>query len=287
MQPKRIGILHPGEMGISVAASAQKSGHQVYWASDGRSMATEERAANFELQDARTLADLSAECPILVSVCPPHAAESMAEKVLATGFRGLYLDANAISPQRTIKIGQTMEEGGVSFVDGGIIGVPAWKPGATWLYLSGRRARDFADCFSAGPLETEVLGTRVGEASALKMCFAAYSKGTRALLLAVLATAESLGVREALYRQWTHDDPDFVSQASRRVLGVTPKAWRFAGEMEEIASTFRDAGIPGDFHTGAETIYRRLGEFKNPETTPSIEDVLGVLLEAESEPKGS
>ncbi|MGH8246850.1 MAG: hypothetical protein ACREUU_10505, partial [Gammaproteobacteria bacterium] len=80
-----------------------------------------------------------------------------------------------------------MTEAGVSFVDGGIIGRPAREPGQTWLYLSGPRARDIAACFAAGPLKSRVLGMTIGKASALKMCFAAYSKGTTALLCAILA----------------------------------------------------------------------------------------------------
>src|SRR4029079_15202872 len=158
MTPQRIGILHPGEMGISIAASAQNSGHHVYWASEGRSSATRERAAKFGLRDAKTVGDLCAECSILVSVCPPHAAEALAHQVLEAAFSGLYLDANAIAPQRAVRIGQAIAGAGATFVDGGIIGGPRWQPGSTWLYLSGPQAQDIAACFSAGPLETRVLG---------------------------------------------------------------------------------------------------------------------------------
>jgi 3-hydroxyisobutyrate dehydrogenase-like beta-hydroxyacid dehydrogenase len=284
MTPQRIGILHPGEMGISIAAAAQKAGHLVYWASDGRSADTHARAAKFELRDAGTVANLCAECSILVSVCPPHAAETVARQVLASGFTGLYLDANAISPQRAIQIAQAMAGAGVTFVDGGIIGGPAWVQGGTWLYLAGPGADDIAACFASGPLETRVLGATIGAASALKMSYAAYTKGTTALLCAILATAEHLGVREELYQHWTHEDADFVEQVSRRVRGVTAKAWRFAGEMEEIATTFRDAGMPGDFHAAAAVIYRRLAHFKDSRTTPAIEDVLEALLHSENEP---
>src|SRR5688572_30509310 len=98
MTPQRIGILHPGDMGISIAASAQNAGHQVYWASEGRGPDTQARAAKFELRDVGTLANLCAECQIILSVCPPHAAEEVAQEVLAAGFSGLYLDANAIAP---------------------------------------------------------------------------------------------------------------------------------------------------------------------------------------------
>jgi 3-hydroxyisobutyrate dehydrogenase-like beta-hydroxyacid dehydrogenase len=204
--------------------------------------------------------------------------------VLASSFAGLYLDANALSPKRTIQMGQDMEAAGVAFVDGGIIGEPAWKPHSTWLYLAGPHAADVAACFSAGPLETHVLGETIGKASALKMCFAAYGKGTIALLSAVLATAEQLGVREALCRQWARKDPDFPAQVSLRVRDATAKAWRFAGEMEEIASTFHDAGMPGDFHAAAACIYRRLARFKDFQTPPEIEDVLTALLQGEKEP---
>jgi 3-hydroxyisobutyrate dehydrogenase-like beta-hydroxyacid dehydrogenase len=273
-----IGILHPGEMGISVAASAQNNGHLVYWASEGRSDGTHERAAKFGLTDACTVAHLCAECSILISVCPPHAAETVARDVLAAGFMGLYVDANAISPQRAAHIGQMMVEAGIAFVDGGIIGGPAWEPGRTWLYLSGSRAEEIAGCFSKGPLMTQVLGEAMNTASALKMCFAAYTKGTTALLAAILATAESLGVREALFEQWNRDGSDFAGQTTQRVRRVTAKAWRFVGEMEEIAATFREAGLPGDFHDGAVEVYRRLASFKSAAVTPSLEEVLTALL---------
>ena len=211
MTRPQIGILHPGAMGISIAAAAQNSGHPVAWASEGRGAATRDRAAKFGLRDAHTVASLCAESAILVSVCPPHAAEAVAQQVGACGFSGLYLDANAIAPQRAIQISQILA--GATFVDGGIIGGPAWEPGRTWLYLSGPRAGEVAACFTAGPLETRVLDATIGTASALKICFAAYSKGTTALLGAILAGAERLGVRAALEQQWAYDDPDFARQA--------------------------------------------------------------------------
>ena len=283
MTLQRIGILHPGAMGISIAASAQKSGHEVYWASEGRSADSHKRAASFELHDTQTMANLCRTCSVLVSVCPPHTAETVAKEVIASAFTGLYLDANAIAPERAIRIGQAMTEAGITFIDGGIIGAPAWEPGKTWLYLSGPSAADIAACFSEGPLMTHILGTTIGAASALKMCFAAYTKGTTALLCAILATAERLGVREALYQQWAHDDAHFAENTNQRVRGVTAKAWRFAGEMEEIATTFRDAGQPGDFHAAAALIYRRLAHFKNSPTTPALEEVLHALLQSENE----
>lgn len=279
MIKERVGILHPGAMGASIAASARNSGHIVYWASDGRSPQTHERANRAELLDIQSVANICDECSIIFSVCPPHAAEDVAKEVIAHGFKGVYLDANAISPQRATRIDQAMAEADVEFVDGGIIGGPAWNPGRTWLYLAGKEAQRVSACFSAGPLEISVMGESAGKASALKMCFAAYTKGSTALLTAILAASEALGVREELANQWSRGGSDFAEQTTRRVRGVTAKAWRFAGEMEEIASTFEEAGMPGGFHAAAAEIYGRIAGFKEAQETPSLADVLAALLD--------
>lgn len=274
----KIGILHPGNMGVSIAASAVNSGHEVYWVSESRSDKTRCRADKHNLIEVGSLNLLCETSEIIFSVCPPHAAEDVANSVIDCGFKGHYLDANAISPQRAKRIGESMSANGVAFIDGGIIGGPAWTPNETILFLSGKESQLIADCFSNGPLETKIIGDEIGKASALKMCYAAYSKGTTALLTAILATAESLGVREELYRQWDLDGPNFSEQANRRATRVTAKAWRFEGEMHEIASTFEEAGLPNGFHEAAAEVYRRMAGFKESPETPKLEEVLESLL---------
>jgi 3-hydroxyisobutyrate dehydrogenase-like beta-hydroxyacid dehydrogenase len=278
MQKRKLGILHPGQMGSSVAASAQNSGCQVYWASQGRSPASHERAAKLGLHDAGSIAALCATCDVVVSVCPPHAAEDVAARVADCGFSGLYLDANAIAPRRAVEIGRTVTAAGATFVDGGIVGAPAWEPGTTWLYLSGGEAPAVAACFAAGPLETTILDPEIGQASALKMCYAAWTKGSTALLCAIVATATETGVWDALRVQWARDWPGFDEQTVGRIRRVTAKAWRFAGEMDEIAATLGAAGLPGGFHAAAADVYRRLAHLKDAEATPSLEEVLEAMV---------
>ena len=275
-----IGLLHPGEMGVSLAATMQNSGHAVYWASDGRSPQTRARAERHNLRDAGTLADLCAACAAIVSVYPPEAAETLAADVLARGFRGL-LDANAISPQSARRMADTFAAAGAAFVDGGIIGGPAWQPDSTWLYLSGPAANTVASYFAAGPLETVVLSNAAGQASALKMVYAAWSKGTTALLAAVLAAAEALDVRAELEAQWARDGSELDETATPRVRRVTRKAWRFAGEMDEIGDTLSDAGLPDGFHRAAAEVYRRLADFRGRAELPALEEVLAALLPEE------
>ena len=274
----KIGILHPGEMGISIAASALNSGNRVYWLSENRSAKTRQRAEEHQLVEIGSMSEFCGICDIIISICPPHAAEEVAQQVTENRFRGLYLDANAISPQRVNRISSMMMEKSISLVDGSLIGGPAWKPGETWLFLSGKKAGAIADCFKSGPIETKIMGNEVGKASALKMCYAAYSKGTTALLAAILATAESLGVREALCQQWDVDDSGFSEQVHRRVIRSTAKAWRFEGEMQEIAATFREAGLPDGFHEAAAEVYHRMANVKRDNLPDTVDKTLAAII---------
>jgi 3-hydroxyisobutyrate dehydrogenase-like beta-hydroxyacid dehydrogenase len=198
------------------------------------------------------------------------------------GFQGLYVDANAISPQRTRLIEKILVDAGATFVDGSIIGGPVWEPNHTWLYLSGDSASLAASYFSNGPLETSVIGEQIGKASAIKMCFAAYTKATTALLSAILASADAYNVRKELNQQWSRYWPDFAEETAERVKRGATRAWRFAGEMDEIADTFDAVGVPSDFHYGAAKIYRRTSQFKDV-PSPELGDVLSALRQAEED----
>lgn len=277
MSTRSIGLLHPGAMGISLAASAQATGHKVYWVPAGRSEHTRSRAAQHDLLACKSLMELCSTCSIIISVCPPHAADSVAREVLECSFSGIFVDMNAIAPQKVSSIYADMKQAGIEFVDGGIIGGPAWEPQNTWLYLAGRQAEEVAGCFRQGLLETEVMGTEIGKASALKMSFAAYTKGSTALLCAIMAAAEEMGVREALEKQWARNGSEFADRTQNRLRRVTAKAWRFSGEMEEIATTLDLAGQPDGFHLAAADIYRRLADFKDAEAIPELQDVLRAL----------
>jgi 3-hydroxyisobutyrate dehydrogenase-like beta-hydroxyacid dehydrogenase len=284
MEKIKVGILHPGKMGIFVAACIQKSGHSVYWVSAGRSSQTRQRAEKYQLQDAGTLASLCVTCQIITSVCPPYAAEDVANQVIGQSFHGQYLELNAVSPQKAIAIGEMMQPMGIDYVDGCIIGDPAWEKGKTYLYLSGEGAAKAATLFTSGAMETHVIGDKIGQASALKMCYSAYTKGTTALLGSILAAARALGVREELEARWSADWQGFAETTRERVRKVTAKAWRFAGEMDEIAATFQHAGLPGEFFLASAQIYRRIAGFKDSPSEPVLEDVLATLLEM-SNPK--
>jgi 3-hydroxyisobutyrate dehydrogenase-like beta-hydroxyacid dehydrogenase len=270
-----IGLLHPGEMGSAVGAAARSAGGRVLWSSEGRTPETRNRAAAAGLEDAGSFDAMVARSQVILSVCPPHAAEEVARRVAAARFKGLYVDANAVSPVTAISIGCVVESAGADFVDGGIIGLPPVERGKTRLYLSGRRACEAAALFKGSSLEAIVLEGKVGAASALKIAFASWTKVSAALLLTVRGFAAAEGVDAALLEEWRRSMPELPARAEM-MTGNARKAWRFIGEMEEIASAFDAAGLPDGFALAAREVYQRLEPYKD-RPAPSVEEVAAAI----------
>lgn len=272
-----VGLLHPGDMGGVVGACAKAAGQRVLWASAGRSAGTRERAAAAGLEDAGTVDALVAASDVVLSICPPHAALDLAREIAARRFTGLFVDGNAVAPATAREIGAVVERGGATFVDGGLIGPPPRSAGSTRLYLSGREAKRAVALFESSALEAIAVNDVPGAASALKMVYAAFTKGTSALLMGVRALAASEGVDDALLAEWRRSQPDLPKRSEAAARDNARKAWRFVGEMDEIAATFEAAGLPGGFHAAAGEIYRRLADYKDVATPPTMADLVEPL----------
>lgn len=269
-----IGLLHPGQMGVTVGTALLQNQHQVLWVADQRSAATTSRAQQAGFASVGSLEALVQRGEALISVCPPAAAYEVAEQVAGLGFAGLYVDANAVAPQTATKLGSIFAE---RFVDGGIIGPPARERGTTRLYLSGEGADEVAAWFTRGALQAVAMDAPVGAASALKMSYAGYTKGLSALLLATQALAESYDVADWLDLEWQQSLPGTADRLERAALGSAPKAWRFAGEMLQIAASYEQAGLPSGFHLAAAQLYERLAPLKD-QTNLSATQVVATLL---------
>lgn len=246
-----IGVIHPGEMGTAIGTALRGTGATVLWASEGRSAATAERAGDAGLEDVGTHGELARRSDVIVSLVPPHSAVDVAR-----GFRdfdGLYVDANAVSPATARTIAGIVKR----YVDGGVVGPPPDEPGTTRLYLSGVDAPRIAELFAGTAVDARVVSERIGDASALKMTFAGWTKGTAALLLAVRAVAKSEGVEEALLAEWALSLPELPDRSAAAARSALAKGWRWIGEMEEIAATFEADGLPGGFHRAAAEIFGR------------------------------
>lgn len=255
-----IGLLHPGEMGAAVGAALRRAGHSVLWGSAGRSATSAARAESAGLTDAGTVAELARRSDVVMSICPPHGAEETVRAVADAGFRGVYVDANAVSPATTRRIGAVIDAAGGTFVDGGIIGGPPTREKGPALYLAGPEAHAVAELFKDTTVRASVVSDSVGAASALKMAYAAWTKGTAALLLAIREVARREGVDEALLAEWARSQPSLPDRSAGAERSAASKGWRWIAEMEEIAATFGAAGQPTGFHEAAAEVYRRATE---------------------------
>ena len=255
MAEPTIGLLHPGEMGAALGAVLRGRALPVLWASEGRSVETARRAEEAGLEDAGSREELMRRSDVLLSVCPPHAALEVARSV--SGFDGIYVDANAVSPATARAVADAVGE---RCVDGGIIGPPPRTAGTTRLYLSGADAGSVAALFADTPVDARIVSDEIGQASAVKMAYAAWTKGTAALLLAVRSLARSEGVEPTLLEEWSISLPELPEQSVRAARSAATKGWRWVGEMEEIASTFAAAGLPDGFHEAAAEVFRVISD---------------------------
>jgi 3-hydroxyisobutyrate dehydrogenase-like beta-hydroxyacid dehydrogenase len=229
-----VGLLFPGEMGAAVGRSVRGD---VLWASDGRSEATRQRAAEFT--DVGSVAKLTRSTQVVLSICPPAIAEAVAEEVFAEGFDGVFVEANAISPLRMRRIA----EHGPRVVDGSIIAAKG-----THLYLAGREADDVAALFVGSDVQAIPLDADVGAASALKMAFGGWNKIGVALAAQAYAIARAYGVADALAGEGVE---------SRGFVRGSGRAWRWAPEMDEVADTTASLGLPDGMGRAAAELFRR------------------------------
>lgn len=275
-----VGILHPGEMGAAVGAALATRAVDVRWVPVGRSESTRRRAEQAGLRPVPTLQDLVEQSQVILSICPPAEAIRVATEVARLGFSGVYVDANAVAPSTAEQIGAAIHAVGASFVDASIIGPPPGAGRQTTVYVSGPGAPAVADLLAGSDqLVVRTLGTTSttaasASASALKMCYAAWTKGTQALLLAIRSAASAYDVDDALVDEWNRSQPTLAARCEAAARSA-PKAWRWSAEMHEIAITFASAGLPSGFSTSAAEIFDRLSGFKDDQ--PDLGAVLAAL----------
>jgi 3-hydroxyisobutyrate dehydrogenase-like beta-hydroxyacid dehydrogenase len=155
---------------------------------------------------------------------------------------------------------------GATYADGGIIGPPPEAAGRTRLYLSGPHASRVRPLFSRSPLDARIADGPPYAASAVKMAFAAWTKGSSALLLAARALARAEGVEQTLLAEWSLSQPALGQQSERAAAGTAAKGWRWVAEMEEIAASMEAAGLPSGFHEAAAELFERASQGGAPAT---------------------
>ncbi|MBI1923694.1 NAD(P)-dependent oxidoreductase [Candidatus Poribacteria bacterium] len=290
MSLKTVGILSPGDMGHTVGGVLVEHGLRVITCLQGRSERTRSLAKRANIADVPTYQELVSEADIILSILVPaqatQAAQTVARACAETRAKIVYADCNAIAPQTVREIGKIITDVGGRFVDASIIGPPPRNPGSTRFYASGSHVSDF-EVLSQFGLDVRPLGGEIGLASAIKMCYAALTKGLTALCTELLTAAEVMGVSQALKEEFQLSQSALYTRIERSLPTMPPKSHRWIGEMEEIAATFAHIGLTSKIFEGVADMYRFVGETPLAELTPEEQEAFPSLAEMISVLAGS
>jgi 3-hydroxyisobutyrate dehydrogenase-like beta-hydroxyacid dehydrogenase len=274
-------------MGAGIGLALHQGGLEVMTCLAGRSQLTRLRAEEAGIQDLASYDDLVQGVDVLLSVLVPSAARDIAHDVAAslrrTGARPVYVECNAVAPQTVRAVEEVIRSAGAEFVDAGIIGSPPRHANDSAHFLCSGPDTTACEALAQHGLNVRVVGTEIGQASGLKMVYAASTKGTTALWTELLVAARALGLEEALREEWGPSHPIARHQLTN-IPTMPRRARRWAGEMEEIAATFGALGLTPKILEGAADLYRFIGETPLGEQTsrqpdPSLDAVLQTLSE--------
>lgn len=264
MASNTIAILSPGDMGHNVGKALKKEGLRIVTSLAGRSERTRVLAGAAGFEDLGSVNAVAVESEFILSIMPPDkaldAAREVAAAIKATGATPHYADCNAISPGTSKKIGDVILSAGARYTDAGIIGPgPGTREKPTHFYVSGPDAAAL-DVLRGPHIDVLNVGVEIGRASAVKMCYAAVTKGTWTLYTAALTAAEALGVTDELHGEFQFSRPAQYQEMERMVPRMPLDAGRWIGEMHEIAATLGGAGVTPNFHKGAADIFELLAK---------------------------
>ncbi|MEX0761854.1 MAG: DUF1932 domain-containing protein [Dehalococcoidia bacterium] len=284
-----VGIMSPGDMGAAVGRALRDNGLDVVTCLEGRSERTRSLAVDAGIRDVPDMESLVNEADLVLSILVPSEALPLAERVAAalksTGADTAFADCNAVSPDTAIAIGDVISDAGGRYIDAGIIGSPPGRGAPPRFYASGQHEDVLAELNGKG-IDVRVMGGAPGRASGIKMCYAALTKGTNALYAATLTAAESLGLSDELFAE-RESSQQAMLKSMQGVVSLPGKAFRWVGEMEEIAATFESAGVTPKIHLGAADTFRMVAESplgdERPETVDksrTLRDTVRIFVES-------
>ena len=275
MTPRTIAILSPGDMGHSVGKVLGQNGFDVITCLSGRSDRTKRLALEGNFRVVNSINELVEEADIVLSILVPAYAQSVAEEVASalriTGSSTYYADCNAVSPRKSLLICDIINNAGGRYIDGGIIGGAPGKGSAPRFYVSGADA-DALMTLNGKGITVKAIGDSIGRASGIKMCYAALTKGTNTLQVALLLAAHKMGLIYELAEEFRFSQQDQLRKMESTIPSLPANAHRWIGEMQEISQTFDDVNVTSQFHIGAAAIYDLLNATQFANETPESID---------------
>jgi 3-hydroxyisobutyrate dehydrogenase-like beta-hydroxyacid dehydrogenase len=269
-----IAIMSFGEMGSGIATLLKKYSYLVVTNLDGRSAKTKARVEGLGVK-CLPLPQLVKEASIFFSVLPPAEAHRLAKTVAKAfkestpGNKLTYIDLNAMSPDLSRQIAETVTSSGMSFMDGALLGFPPKEREDNSWFLPAMLLSGPAPNTDSGPWTSELLtllnmrhvGADFGAASGLKTCFSAIYKGQAAVAIQAYTTAQNLGVLPALREHMNEYFPTSTPIIESGLHNAQRKAYRWIKEMDEIEETFaKEGGWDRDIFRGASGVFKVMAQ---------------------------
>lgn len=275
MEFKTVAILSPGDMGHAVGQRLRENELDVITCLAGRSERTRYLAEMAGIRDVASMEELVEQSDLIMSMTVSAAVPTLCRKVAgaikATGADPLFAECNAIAPQLTCEMEPVITGAGGRFVDVSIIGGPPRTGYSPHFYTSGDQATEFEQLNNFG-LKVIKLAGDTGQASGIKMCYAAMTKGTSALYSELLIAAELMGLTEPLLAEFQSGQSAVLQRMERNLPTVPPRSRRWVSEMEEIRDTFAHLGLTPHLFEGVAEMYRFIGGSPLGEEFPESRD---------------
>ena len=275
MMSDTIAILSPGEMGHAVGRVLVNHRFRVITSLAGRSRRTADLSRAAGIEDVGNLDCLVDQADIVLSIMPsaaaPVVAAEVANRLSGRGRTLTFVECNAIAPQTVREIEGTISGAGGLLVDVGIIGGPPTDTYQPRLYASGPHVDSFLRLKSSG-LDIRPIGSEIGQASGMKMCYAALTKGLSALGTEIMVAAAKLDLIDSLHEELRGSQAALFNWLDKGIPGMPPKSRRWVSEMKEIAATLGHLDLSSGYHLAAADLYRRVGETHLAQELPESRD---------------
>ena len=275
MMVNTVAIMSPGDMGHAVGQVLSESGIGVITCTDGRSQRTKNLAEMAGLRQVASLEDMVIQADLVLSIMVPSKAMSFVREISphfeSSKTPTYFADCNAVSPQSALAMAEVINQAGGKFIDGGIIGTAPTKGDTPRFYVSGPDASVVMELDGRGII-VKAIGNKVGQASGIKMCYAALTKGTNTLHVALLTAASRMGLTDDLRKEFEFSQKSHLAAMEKGISRLPANSHRWIGEMEEIAATFENLGVTPNFHKGAAEIYKMLNSTPFAKESPETID---------------
>ena len=155
-----------------------------------------------------------------------------------------YLDVNSISPSSRASAAAAVQLHGARYIEAAVMS-PIEPHGCNSPILLGGPHASAFPVQDLGLGNARVYDSRLGTASAAKLCRSVVIKGLEALMTESLCAARHYGVETTVLESFRHlfAHPDISEFARYLITRSLQHGTRRADEMEEAAGTVRDAGL--------------------------------------------